>query len=179
MPPRPLNGALCHIKWPGILVPAKSYLFAQNCLKKGAKGLMKSEAGCCCSWMESSCWLLFELQLAASASLLSYCSSWFQSLNCWVENILEQNERSRMFQKAEFSIFFLSPRLHFLLQIRPATICSERREAKVKQESFGQRLQLELRDINLSWASDVESCKGCDLNHLTQLLQGGTQNRHI
>ena len=39
MPPRPLNGALCHIKWPGILFPAKSYLFEQNSLsrKKGAK----------------------------------------------------------------------------------------------------------------------------------------------
>ena len=49
----------------------------------------------------------------------------------------------------------------------------------MKQESFGQRLQLELRDINLNCGSDVESCEGCDLNHLTQLLQGGTKNRNI
>ena len=35
---RPLNGALCHIQWPGILFPAaQSYLFTQNWLEKERK----------------------------------------------------------------------------------------------------------------------------------------------
>ena len=43
MPLWPLNGALCHIQWPGILLPADSYLIVQNCSKKERKKGRKEE----------------------------------------------------------------------------------------------------------------------------------------